>query len=309
MALLGVVVNPAANGNRGSGPGAGVIRLLREAGHEVVDLSAESADAALTAARAACHAGSGRLEALVVVGGDGMVHLGVNAVAGTGVPLGLVAVGTGNDFARTVGLPAHDGPAALRAVMQALEEPPRPIDLLCSVGADGVPHRTVCVLSAGVDAAVNARANAYSFPPGGGKYIRAALTELRRFVPYGYAITLDGDRRELAGTLVAVANGGYFGGGMKIAPDAQLDDGLADVVIADGLSPWEAMRLFPRIYSGSHMRHPAVEVVRAHQVVLEPHDGHPTPPEAYGDGERVGALPLSITVEPGALRLLVPVAP
>lgn len=303
MALLGVVVNPAANGNRGSAPGAGVFRELRASGHEVVDLSDETADAAQQRARAACEARDRRLDGLVVVGGDGMVHLGVNAVAGTGVGLGLVAVGSGNDFARTVGIPAHDGRAALRGIEAALERGPRAIDVLRSEGTDGV-RRTACVLSAGFDAAVNARANGYRFPPGGGKYIRAVFAELRRFRPYGFTLTVDGERRQLEGTIVAIANGPYLGGGMKIAPGAVIDDGLLDVVVAQGLSAWQIVRLFPRIYEGTHVQHPAVEVVRASEVVLEPWHGHPDPPVAHGDGEQIGALPMTVRVEPGAVQLL-----
>lgn len=305
MTNLGVVVNPAANGNRGSGPGAGVLRELRAAGHDVTDLSADSAEAALDRARAACSAATGRPDALVVVGGDGMVHLGVNAVAGTDVPLGLVAIGSGNDFARNVGLPAHNGLDALHALERAIDAGPRRIDVLRASSSLGTV-RTACVVSVGIDAAVNARANTYSFPPGGGKYIRAALTELRRFRPYGYTITIDGERREMPGTLVAVANGIYFGGGMKIAPDAKLDDGLAEVVLAGALTPWQTMRIFPRLYEGSHLRHPAVEIVRAKEIVIEPLAPHPEPPEAYGDGERIGPVPMRIAVEPGALQLLAP---
>lgn len=303
MALLGVVVNPAANGNRGSTPGAGVVRELQASGHEVVDLSDETADAAQRRARAACESQDRRLDALVVVGGDGMVHLGVNAVAGTGVGLGLVAMGSGNDFARTVGIPAHDGRAALRGIEAALERGPRAIDVLRSEGGDGV-RRTACVLSAGFDAAVNARANGYRFPPGGGKYIRGVFAELRGFRPYGFTLTIDGEPRELEGTIVAIANGPYLGGGMKIAPSAQIDDGLLEVVIAQGLSAWQMVRLFPRIYEGTHVQHPAVEVLRAREVVLQPWDGYPAPPDAHGDGERIGALPMTVRVEPGAVRLL-----
>lgn len=305
MAVLGVVVNPAANGNRGSAPGAGVVRELTAAGHEVIDLSAGSAEAAQLRARTMCTEGGRRPDAVVVVGGDGMVHLGVNAVAGTGVPLGLIAIGSGNDFARTVGLPAHDGRAALRALEAALEQGPRPIDVLRADGAHGT-RRTACVLSAGFDAAVNARANTYTFPPGGGKYLRAVAAELRGFRPYGYTITIDGQRRELAGTLVAIANGPYFGGGMKIVPQARNDDGLADVLIGHEVTAGQLLRLLPKIYAGTHVQHPAVEIVRAREVVVEPLAGHPPPPDAFGDGELVGALPLSVTVEAGAVQLLAP---
>jgi len=304
MTLLGLVANPAANGNRGGGPCAGVLRELRAAGHEIVDLSGETAESALARARAACEAPDRRLEGLVVVGGDGALHLGVNAVAGTGVPLGLIAIGSGNDFARTVGLPTHDGRAGLAALEAALARGPRNIDVLRTEDASGQVSWTACVVSAGFDAAVNARANQYRYPPGGGKYIRGVFAELRGFRPYGYTVTIDGDRRQLAGTLVAVANGPYLGGGMKIAPDALIDDGLADVVVAQGLTAWQMIKLFPRIYEGTHVRHPAVEVVRAREVVLEPWVSHPDPPDAHGDGERIGALPLTVRVEAGGVQLL-----
>lgn len=304
MSRLGVVVNPTAGLGRGAGCGADVLAALERAGHAVTDLSAGTAQDALDTARAA----RDDVDAIVVVGGDGMVHLGVNAVEDSGVPLAVVPVGSGNDFARTVGLPVHDVGAALSVLATALERGPRPIDLLRADGGEGT-SRTACVVSAGFDAAVNARANAYRWPPGGGKYVRGVIGELGRFAPYGFRLTIDGVTQELAGTLVAVANGPCIGGGMRIAPDAVVDDGLADVVIAEGLGRAALLRVFPRVYAGTHLQHPAVRVVRAREVRLEALPGHPAPPEAHGDGERLGALPLTVTVEPGGLRLLGPAVP
>jgi diacylglycerol kinase (ATP) len=304
VSRLGVVVNPTAGLGRGAANGRDVLGALGRAGHDVVDLSAATADEALAAARAARH----HVDAVVVVGGDGMVHLGINAVEDSGVPLAVVPVGSGNDFARTVGLPVHDIGAALAVISGALERGPRAIDVLRADGADGT-RRTGCVVSAGIDAAVNARANAYRWPPGGAKYVRGVLAEIGTFAPYGFRLTIDGEVSELDGTLVAVANGPCIGGGMRIAPHAVVDDGLADVVVAEGLGRAAVLGLFPKLYTGAHLDHPAVRVVRAREVVLEARPGHPAPPDAHGDGERIGRLPLRVTVEPGALQLLGPAVP
>lgn len=312
MSRLGVVVNPVAGHGRGIPRGRKVLADLARSGHEVEDLS--GADAA--AARANARAALDRLDALVVVGGDGMVHLGVNVVAGSDVPLAVVAVGSGNDFARTLHLPTHDVEAAIALIERGLRRGPRLIDAIATRLHDGVGlaaetdddgthvEWTACVLSAGFDAAVNERANSYTWPRGGGRYVRGVLEELRSFVPYGYRLTIDGAVRELPGTLVALANASSIGGGMRIAPDALVDDGFIDVVIAGAVSRMELLRLFPRVYSGRHVHDRAVDVVRARDVLIEPLEGHPQPPHVFADGEPLGKLPMHATIHPGALRLL-----
>lgn len=301
MSRLGVIANPDAGLGNGRTPAATLLAALERAGHEGVDLSGECADSSERLARAAAP----DLDALLVAGGDGTVHTGVNVVAGTPLPLGVIAVGSGNDFARAMRLPQHDARAGLDLVLANLGREPRVIDTLLTRGAARARH-TVCVLSAGFDAAVNARANSYRFPPGGGKYIRGVLAELRGFTPYGYRIVVDGEQRELQGTLVAVANTPFMGGGMKVAPEADPTDGLADVLVADGLTPWQIIRVFPRLYSGSHLSHPAVSMVRGSSIRIEPLAGRRRPPVVHGDGEQIDDLPLEISVERGALRLLAP---
>lgn len=337
---VGVVVNPAADQGRAAGAGAVTLARLREAGVDVVELSGASFDDALARASAAVAAG---LDALVVVGGDGMVHLGVNAVAQTGVPLGVVAAGSGNDLAHAVGLPVHAPAAAVRVVLDALDgEPPsgpagttderdvracpagrvRALDLAHVrplPGSDAAPRWYAGVLSAGLDAAVNATANAVTWPRGRARYAVAVLRELRRFAPFGYRVRTHGapgvgptagvrpgEVWEQAGTLVAVANGPRIGGGIQIAPGAALDDGLLDVVLAGPFSRLGAVRIFPLTYVGQHVRHPRVEVRRTCAVTLEATTEGTPPPAAFADGERVGTLPLAVAVVPGALRLLVP---
>ena len=302
MSRLGVIVNPVAGLGRGVRTGREVHALLRAGGHVVVDLSAPTLAQATDRARGASLAG---LDALVVVGGDGAVHLAVNVVAGTGLPLGVVPAGTGNDIARSLGL-AHDVRAAVAAVERSLADGPRTVDAV----QVGPPDREavewfVGVLSCGLDAAVNARANAYRWPKGHARYLRAVLAELPRFRPYGYRVTLDDGVWESPGTLVAASNVPWFGGGLRIAPDAQVDDGLLDVVVAGPFTPAGAAGIFHRLYAGTHVRHPRIDVHRTRSVLIEHalgYGGHP--PVAFADGERIGPLPLRATVVPGALRIL-----
>lgn len=303
MTHLGVVVNPTSGQGRGTAVGREVRRLLEAEGHTVEDLSAPTITKASERARAAAVHG---LDALVVVGGDGMVHLGANVAAGTDLPLGIVPAGTGNDIARALGLPRSDVRAAVARIDAGLAAGPRRIDAVKVGTPDHGAHEWyVGVLSCGLDAAVNARANTLRWPSGSARYVRAVASELRRFEPYGYRLTLDDVVWESAGTLVAVANAPWIGGGLHIAPDARLDDGLLDVVVAGPFTRSGAIRIFPGIYRGRHVRHPAVDVLRTRSVLIEPVDAlGAVPPPAFADGERIGPVPLRAQVVPGALAVL-----
>ncbi len=299
---VGVLINPTAGHGRGASRGRDVLAALRARGHDVVDLTAGSADGALRSARQAVVDG---IDALVAVGGDGMVHLGANVVAGTDLPLGIVAAGSGNDVARAAGLPRHDVVASVRGIERGLETGGRAIDAV-RIGPPGyLTHEWFLgVLSCGIDAAVNERANTLTWPRGTGRYVRALGTVLRSFEPYGYRITVDGRVWESPGTLVAIANGSSIGGGMRIAPDARMDDGLLDVVIAGPLSRAGVAAIFPKVYPGRHLSHPACSVVRGLSVLVEPSHVGPPPPPAFADGERLGPLPMLAEIAPGAVRLL-----
>ncbi|GGL23983.1 YegS/Rv2252/BmrU family lipid kinase [Phycicoccus endophyticus] len=294
MTRLGLVVNPTSGRGTGARLGAVALTLLRAAGADVLDLSAADADGALEHGRAAVARGA--IDALVVVGGDGVVHLGANLCAGTGVPLGVVAAGTGNDVARALGLPVLD---AHEAVARVLEGRTRAVDAARS----GTGERTrwfVGVLAGGFDAVVNERANRWRWPSGPTRYTLAVARELQVFRPIRYTLTLDGHRRETEAMLVAVGNGPTYGGGMRVLPEASFDDGLLDVLLLHRIPVTELLRVFPRVFSGGHLDHPAVEVVRARTVALEA-----TGIVAYADGERFGPLPLELEVVPGALSVLV----
>ncbi|GEL97201.1 diacylglycerol/lipid kinase family protein [Cellulomonas terrae] len=303
MIHLGLVVNPTAGKGRGTQAGRQAHELLRARGHKVEDLSASTLAQATDRARAAAVQG---LDALVVVGGDGMVHLGVNVVAGTGLPLGIVAAGTGNDIARTLALPRGDVQASVAAVEHGLLDGPRRVDAVRVGSPEHAAHEWFLgVLSCGFDAAINARANEMTWPKGSGRYVRALAAELGRFRPYGYRVTLDDSVWESAGTLVAVANVPWIGGGVQIAPDAVIDDGLLDVVVAGPFSKPGVVKIFPGLYQGKHIGHPSVDVRRSRSVLIEPlTDLGPVPPVAFADGERIGPLPLRVTVDPGALSVL-----
>ena len=306
---LGLVVNPTSGRGRGARAGERTRALLVAAGHDVRVLTGTTFHDAVHRARQGVSDG---LRALVVVGGDGMVHLGVNAVATTGTPLGIVAVGSGNDYARAAGLPRHRVDDATRVVVDALAAGrTRTVDAAHVAPPGSLDGRWFAgVLSAGLDAAVNARANRLTFPRGHLRYLRAVVGELGAFVPYGYRVRTgrtDGTLEEWrsAGTLVAVANSPMIGGGLRVAPGALLDDGALDVVTAGPLGRLQAVGIFPRLYRGTHVTHPAVTVTRASAVTVEASDLGRTPPVAMADGEEIGPLPLRVEVHRGAVALLV----
>lgn len=297
---IGLVVNPAAGKGRGRLLGADTGALLRAAGHEVVSLSGESADEALDRSTAAVASG---IDTLVVVGGDGMVHLGANAVAGTGTALAVVAAGTGNDMATTLGLPLLDAPAAADVVRDGHRRRIDAVRVLSPATGSGRPRWYVGVMCGGFDAVVNERANTWSWPRGRMRYNLAVARELPTFRPLPYELELDGVPWVTDAVLVAVGNGTSYGGGMHITPGAELDDGLLDVLVVGPMSVPGLLAVFPRVFRGTHVTHPAVTVRRARRVRLS------TPGVvAYADGERLGPMPVEVEAVPGALDVLVPPA-
>jgi diacylglycerol kinase (ATP) len=295
---VGLVVNPTSGKNRGMSLGLAVAHRLRAAGHEVLDLSDETYAAARDRALGAIAQG---LDVLAVVGGDGMVHLGVNLAAETKTPLAIIGAGTGNDVARGLGLPVHD---PVRAADLVTTGAPRTIDAVRWVDEHGDRHWYAGVLGAGFDSLVNERANTWPWPKGQMRYNLAILRELPLFRAIPYAITVDGVRHETHAMLVVVANLPSYGGGMKVAPDARFDDGLADVMILHEISTLEFLKVFPKVFKGAHVTHPAVEVVRGREVTLEA-----SGIVAYADGERFAPLPLTLETVPGAVTVLGPAAP
>jgi diacylglycerol kinase (ATP) len=295
VARIVVAVNPHASFGRRAGVGERVTARLRAAGHDVVELR-ESSLARLRAA-AARALRDRQAHTLVVVGGDGMVSLGVNVLAGTEAALGLVPTGTGNDTARSLGIPIDDPDAAVELLLARLRLPPRRIDL-GAVTCGDITAYFAGALSAGLDALVNERANAMSRPKGASRYTLALVRVLLTFHPVRYRLVVDGDARTTEAMLVCVANGRSIGGGMLIAPDALLDDGALDLVIVDRMPKVRLLRLFPLVFRGEHTERPEVHLRRVRTVSLDA-----SGMVAYADGERIGPLPVQVAVAPGALRV------
>lgn len=273
------------------------MRSLRDRGFDVEHCTAAGYDELRRATRIAL---SEPARALIVVGGDGMAHLAVGLLAEVDVPLGIVPTGTGNDLARGLGLPIGDVGASVTRIVAALAGEPRRIDAVRILGADGVERdRFVCVFSAGFDAVVNERANRLRRPRGASRYILALLLELALLRPRRYRLVIDGVAEEGNALLAAVANNRSLGGGMMIAPDARLDDGLLDLVLVRPLGRFAFLRVFPRVFRGTHVTLPVVRIQRCRTVEI-----HADDVIAYADGERIGPLPLRLDVLPGALRVL-----
>jgi diacylglycerol kinase (ATP) len=217
-------------------------------------------------------------EGVVAVGGDGLVHLVLQHVANTSIPLAAIPAGTGNDFCRTLGWSLDNVEAILQCV---IETPPLRVDLGI---VDG--EWFGAVLSTGFDSMVNERANAMKWPKGPSKYNLAILLELLGFKPRNYEIEIDGMVFSTKAMLIAIGNGRSYGGGMKVCPDADLADNLLDVMVLSPISKLEFLRVFPKVYAGTHIKHPAVKILRGKRVRVN------SSAIAYADGERIGTLPV-----------------
>jgi diacylglycerol kinase (ATP) len=285
---VALVTNPTAGRGRGRRVRDAALPVLEAAGWKVRRLEGRDAQEAEDLARRAVAEG---VDALVVCGGDGLVHLGFQAVAGSDVPLGVLPAGTGNDFARTIGLPRGDAAAAARHLVAGR---PQRLDLARSGG-----RYFSTVLAAGFDAIVNERANRMTWPHGQMRYNLATIAELRVFEPLPYVLTLDGRERHLEAMLVAVGNGPSFGGGLRITEGAEIDDGLLDVVVIKPLTKLELVRTYPKLFNGTHVHHPQYERHRVRSVTV-------AAPGivGYADGERFGALPLTVECVPAAAWVL-----
>ena len=294
-----VLDNPSA----GTGTRAALIEAARAAGLDVdIDLvRADSAESLRERARTALAHGA---DALVVRGGDGMVHLGVGLVAGTSVPLGVLPSGTGNDFARAAGISRRrDDHGALAALIAGLEHPSagrERIDAL-RLRNGGTVRWAANSVNIGFDAAVNERANRLRWIPGTLRYLVALVAVARAFRTVPFRIALDDEPLSAApGPLVTVGNGSSVGGGIRLLPTADLADGQLDVLQVGPLSRAALALLFPLAAVGMHRSLGPVRLRRATRVRIEAPD-HVL---VYADGEPVGRGDVEVEVVPGAWTLL-----
>lgn len=287
--MLGLLCNPTSGGGRGGKIKEQVISHLQSQELDFLDLSGVNADAAKMNLKAL---DLERISNLIVIGGDGLVHLAIQKLARSTVPLLIIPAGTGNDFARSLGL----------NINQPLEN----LSLLNEMKSTGVDLGLVAgeyfaqILSTGFDSLVNERANQMRFIRGRMKYNVAIAQVLSTFKPRSYSFRVDEVHLESKAMLIAVSNGKSYGGGMMISPMSDLQDGYLDVMILGPVSRFEFLRVFPKVYSGSHINHPAVKFLKAKNVAISANA------VAYADGERVGDLPIEVSIVEKCLRVLIP---
>jgi YegS/Rv2252/BmrU family lipid kinase len=232
----------------------------------------------------------------VTLGGDGLLGAVAGALAGDeGAVVGLLPGGRGNDFARVVGIPLDDVDAACAILRDGVE---RALDIGC-VGDE----RFVGIASCGFDSDANRIANEAPARLGRLVYAYGALRALAAWKPATFALALDGEPpRSYRGYSVAFANSKAYGGGMYLAPDAELDDGLLDVVVTRQVSKLRFLRQLPKVFRGTHVHNPEVEVLRARSVAVSAD----RPFALYADGDPIGELPTTVAVLHRALRVLCP---
>jgi diacylglycerol kinase (ATP) len=219
------------------------------------------------------------IQGVIAVGGDGLLHIVLQRIVPLQIPFTIIAAGTGNDFVRTLGWSLDSFEEQLIAVTK---NQPTSIDLGL---VDG--EWFAAILSTGFDSIVNEKANKISWPKGAMRYNAAIAMELPRFKARHYEITLDDRTISTEAMLIAVANGRSYGAGMLICPNAHITDGLFDVMVLRPVSKFEFMKVLPSVFTGTHIAHPAVEIVRSRTVRIE------STAVAYADGERIGQLPVS----------------
>ncbi len=293
QALL--IVNPSANRGRATRVGEEISDALSGMGVNVKKVI----PATIAATRELVKEVINFETRVIAVGGDGLIHQVVQEVAETQTILGIVPAGTGNDFAAELELPTK-----VAGIAAAVMGDPVPIDVLKMIDASGYVRFAATIATAGFSAAVNIRAEQLRWPRGSSKYTVATLMELTRLPRYQIDMRIDGDERSCICLLVAIANTAQFGGGMRIAPDASPTSGSAEVVLIHDTSAFNLLRVLPKTFSGTHVNHPAVEVIQGRKIELRmtPLDTARSC-DLRADGEPVGSLPKTITVVPGGLRI------
>lgn len=293
---IAVAVNPSAAQGTHRDYGHRLVDAVRATGRRVDELSADSYAHLEGIAREAVTAG---IDALIVVGGDGTAQLGTNVCVNTSTPLGILPSGTGNDTAEGIlDMPVGDVDAAIRRLIESLDKPARKIDAGLMSWTGG--QRWFCsTMSAGFDALVNETVNNLTFPKGPSRYTVGMLIELAKLKPIRYTVTVDGASTDEEAILTTIANNSQYGGGMKICPEAKPDDGLLDLMMIRPLSRFDFIRIYPRVFKGTHVTDPRVVIRRGKKFRLESSEL-----TVYSDGERIAPLPMDIEVAPLALPVL-----
>lgn len=288
---LKLLYNPAAGKGRAHRHIAEAVALLEGEGATVELWPSRSREHLIELGRAAASSGADRV---VACGGDGTIHLTIRELDLGRATLGILPLGSGDDFARTLGVPVDLRSACATVLRGAVRE----VDVAL---ANGV--RYVCVAGFGFDAEVNRFANeAVSRLRGTPLYLYSIFRVLRKFEPRPVTFRQDGRPSELSIMFAVVANAPRYGAGIRIAPDAVPDDGELDAVIVRECSKLELIRTLPLAYAGRHVKRPFVTTHRGTEFRFET----PVPMDVFADGEPVTRTPLSVTLAPETLRVVVP---
>ncbi|ULN54506.2 diacylglycerol kinase [Mycolicibacillus parakoreensis] len=295
VARVTMLTNPAAG--HGNAPHAAerAVARLQQRGVDVTAVVGRDPAHARDLVEQAVAAGT---DALVVVGGDGVISLALQSLARSGVPLGIVPAGTGNDHAREYGIPTDDPRAAADVIADGHAHT---VDLGRIEGAE-VTSWFGTVMAAGFDSLVSDRTNRMRWPRGRMRYNLAILAELSRLRPLPFTLAFDGGQpvhTEL--TLAALGITRSYGGGMRICPHADHGDGLLDITMVRAGSRLRLLRLFPTVFTGAHVDLEEVSTARARTVRVDCPGIN-----AYADGDYVAPLPVTVTAVPGALQILRP---
>jgi diacylglycerol kinase (ATP) len=279
-----VAINPSSGQGKGAIFGQRVTNYLSSKGIDYQVLSADNAQTLRVELERTLD--SGGYEGILSIGGDGLAHLVLQVAVPRSIPFAVIPAGTGNDIVRTLGWSLTDLNGYLERI---LSTPPSAIDL-GNVDSEWF----AAILSTGFDSIVNERANRLRRPQGPQRYNVAIALELPKFNPIEYQITMDSMTITTEAMLIAVGNGRSYGGGMLVCPHAQINDGLFDVMILEPVSKLEFLKVFPKVFSGSHLSHPAVKTYRTQKISIS------ADAVAYADGERIGRAPVSAECIPSA---------
>lgn len=290
-----LLTNPMAG--HGNAPHAAerAVARFQELGIDVVQIVGRDAEHARRLVDGAVQAGT---DALVVVGGDGVIRLALQSLARTDVPLGIIPAGTGNDHAREYGLPVGDPVAAVDVIADGRTES---VDLGLIRSADGTSTWFGTVAATGFDSLVSDRVNRMRWPHGRMRYNVAILAELSQLRPLPFRLVLDGEREIVADlTLAAIGITRSYGGGMQICPGADHSDGLLDITMVAAGSRLKLIRLFPTVFKGTHIELDEVSTARARTLTIDSPGIN-----AYADGDFAGPLPAEISAVSGAAQFIV----
>lgn len=277
--------SPTGGGRRSRASTTDLVSALGAAGHEVVDVTGNSPEASSATLRQVI--ADGDVERVLVCGGDGLVHLAIQELAETGVPIALCPSGSGNDFATALGIDA--------GTVDRVTAAPDPVDLMKVTDPRGSISWVASIAIAGFPASINARANGLRLPLGGQIYTLATILELPHFQRVELSLRLDGEVVETDTAMLAIGNTSLFGGGMVACPDATPVDGLLHLTSIQGVGRLEIVRHLVGRSGGTADR---PEVLRRTATRI---DVDTVGIDMRGDGEPIGITPLSFEATPGAL--------